>query len=232
MSASYPCPKGHSSSEPDYCDTCGAAISGAPAVPTTSPAGPSQPAAPIPSGTPALCPVCSTPRAGADRFCENDGYDFTTGRRPDPIPTTAATTADEATALPPAAATSWTATAKADRVYYDRNDVDGVDFPTVCPIRTFVLTGTEIRIGRRSQSKGINPEIDLSGPPLDPGISHLHAVLSATTSGWTLTDPGSTNGTTINDSSEPLDPSATVPIGDGDRIHLGAWTTITLHAQQ
>ena len=225
MSASYPCPKGHSSSEPDYCDTCGAAISGAAAVPTASPAGPSQPVPPVPSGTPALCPVCSTPRAGADRFCENDGYDFTTGRRPDPNPTTAATTA----APPPAVATSWTATAEADRGYYDRNAVDGVDFPAVCPTRTFTLSGPEIRIGRRSQSKGINPEIDLSGPPLDPGISHLHAVLIATSEGWSLTDPGSTNGTTINDSNELLAPSAIVPVSDGDRIHLGAWTTITLH---
>jgi hypothetical protein len=231
MSATYPCPKGHTSAEPDYCDTCGAAISGAPAVPTTPPASPSQQGSPIPAGAPTLCPVCSTPRAGADRFCENDGYDFTTGRRPDPIPPATPTTAGQAIAPPPTAGTHWTVTAEADRDYYDRNDIDDVDFPTICPTRAFTLTRTEIRIGRHSQSKGINPEIDLSGPPLDPGISHLHAVLTATTNGWSLTDPGSTNGTTINDSSEPLDPSATIPIGDGDRIHVGAWTTITLHNQ-
>lgn len=226
MSAAYPCPKGHSSAEPDYCDTCGAAISGAPAVPTSSPASPLQPAPPVPEGAPALCPVCSTPRAGTDRFCENDGYDFTTARLPDPIPPA---TALPAAAPPPAAGTAWTATAEADRGYYDRNAVEGVDFPSVCPTRTFTLTGTEIRIGRRSQSKGINPEIDLSGPPLDPGISHLHAVLTATEEGWSLTDPGSTNGTTINTSNAPIEPFAAVAVGDGDRIHLGAWTTITLH---
>ena len=227
MSASYSCPNGHTSSEPDYCDTCGAAISGAPAVPTTSLAGPSSPPTPIPGGAAALCPVCSTPRAGADRFCENDGYDFSTGRRPDLIPSASP---NVHTAAPsPTAGTQWTVTAEADRGYYDRNAVDGVDFPAVCPTRTFALTGPEIRIGRRSQSKGINPQIDLSGPPLDPGISHLHAVLIATSDGWSLTDPGSTNGTTVNDSNEPLDPSAVIPVGDGDRIHLGAWTTITLH---
>jgi pSer/pThr/pTyr-binding forkhead associated (FHA) protein len=45
-------------------------------------------------------------------------------------------------------------------------------------------------------------------------------------------DLGSTNGTTINDGADPIDADAPVPLGDGDRIHLGAWTTITLRAQR
>jgi pSer/pThr/pTyr-binding forkhead associated (FHA) protein len=55
-------------------------------------------------------------------------------------------------------------------------------------------------------------------------------VLTAVGEGWSLTDPGSTNGTTLNGSREPLTPAVSVDIADGDQIHLGAWTTITLRA--
>ncbi len=221
MSATFPCPKGHASAEPDYCDTCGAAIGGAPAEATIvlPPAAAAAPAA----GE--RCPVCSAARSGSDRFCENDGYDFASGRKPEP-----AATAAPPTGAAPAASGAWTATVEADRDYYDRTGVDGVEFPAVCPRREFTLTGSQIRIGRRSQSKGINPEMDLSGPPLDPGVSHLHAVLIPTTEGgWSVTDPGSTNGTTVNGSTEPLHPAVPAALADGDRIHVGAWTTITLH---
>jgi hypothetical protein len=228
MSATYECPKGHASAEPDYCDTCGAAIGGAPVEATT--VLPAAPSTAPPAAPGEACPVCSAPRAGSDRFCENDGYDFVSGRRPESVPGSAGLAAPVS---PQAAATGvWTATVEADRDYYDRTGVDGVDFPAVCPRREFTLAGTEVRIGRRSQSKGINPEMDLSGPPLDPGISHLHAVLTASPDGWSLTDPGSTNGTTVNGSTDPLPASATVTLADGDRVHLGAWTTITLHGPQ
>jgi pSer/pThr/pTyr-binding forkhead associated (FHA) protein len=100
-------------------------------------------------------------------------------------------------------------------------------FPPYCPERTFVLTGPQIRIGRRSTSRGTAPEIDLSEPPADPGVSHLHAVLLAQPDGgWALVDPGSTNGTWINDATDPLTINVAVPLQVGDRIHLGAWTTI------
>jgi hypothetical protein len=45
---------------------------------------------------------------------------------------------------------------------------------------------------------------------------------------WTLVDPGSTNGTTVNGATDPIAVNVEVPVGDGDRIHVGAWTTITL----
>jgi hypothetical protein len=41
-------------------------------------------------------------------------------------------------------------------------------------------------------------------------------------------DPGSANGTRINDGNEPIAVNVPVPVGAGDRIHIGAWTTITL----
>ena len=95
----------------------------------------------------------------------------------------------------------------ADRAYYDTvraasgPDADEISFPAYCPERRFRLSGTEVRIGRRSLSRGIDPEIDLTGPPIDPGISRMHAVLIASPDGgWSAVDPGSENGTLVNGS--------------------------------
>jgi pSer/pThr/pTyr-binding forkhead associated (FHA) protein len=85
-----------------------------------------------------------------------------------------------------------------------------------------------MRIGRRSASRGLAPEIDLSGPPADPGISRLHAVLIAVPAGhWAVLDPGSANGTLVNGAEIAL--GEQVRLQDGDRINLGAWTAITVH---
>lgn len=123
----------------------------------------------------------------------------------------------------------------ADRAYYDRVQAAGgpdaatLDFPTYCPPRRFQLTGTEMRIGRRSVSRGLEPEIDLSGPPTDPGVSHLHAVLIAEPSGgWAVLDPGSSNGTQVNGDDVPG--GIKVPLHDGDQVHVGAWTLLTIVA--
>jgi hypothetical protein len=41
-------------------------------------------------------------------------------------------------------------------------------------------------------------------------------------------DPGSENGTLVNGSE--IASGARVPLRDGDRIHLGAWTLITIQS--
>lgn len=136
------------------------------------------------------------------------------------------------------AGSGWTAVITADREYYDSvvalggPDAAALAFPPYCPERRVVLFGHQVRIGRRSVSRAILPEIDLAVPPEDPGVSHLHAVLLAQPDGtWVVIDPGSTNGTTVNGGAEPLRVNVPFPVGDGDRIHVGAWTTITLSAQ-
>jgi pSer/pThr/pTyr-binding forkhead associated (FHA) protein len=84
-----------------------------------------------------------------------------------------------------------------------------------------------MRIGRRSTSRGLEPEIDLTGPPADPGISHLHAVLTAAPDGgWSVMDPGSSNGTQVNGSEITV--GVPVPLHDGDRIGLGGWTVVCI----
>jgi pSer/pThr/pTyr-binding forkhead associated (FHA) protein len=108
-------------------------------------------------------------------------------------------------------------------------DADSITFPSFCPERFFPLHGDEITIGRRSVSRGTHPDIDLIGPPEDPGISHLHAVLRLEPNGsLSIEDIGSSNGTTLNDSESSLPANVRRPLADGDRIHIGAWTTITV----
>ena len=140
-------------------------------------------------------------------------------------------------AAPPAwaaglAGGSWSAVVSADRSYYDmsgaaRLGAEGIDFPVYAAERRFRLAGAQMRIGRRSVSRGLEPEIDLTGPPVDPGISRLHAVLiAALDGGWAVLDPGSANGTLVNGAEVRVGDQ--VPLHDGDRINLGAWTAITV----
>jgi hypothetical protein len=117
-----------------------------------------------------------------------------------------------------------------DREYYEQVETDDdVGFPLVPFPRRFRLETDRVTIGRRSEKRGTVPEIDLSAPPTDSGVSHRHAVLDRRPDGtWTITDPGSTNRTYLNDSPDPLPFDRAVPIGEADHIHIGAWTTLTL----
>jgi hypothetical protein len=133
----------------------------------------------------------------------------------------------------PAAAATWTAVVAADRAYYDSvqavsdTDAASIMFPAFVPERRYQLSGTEVLIGRRSVSRHIEPEIDLTGPPADPGVSRRHAVLTAGPDGtWSVVDAGSPNGIVVNGKDVPS--GQAVPLRHGDRIHLGAWTVITI----
>jgi hypothetical protein len=130
---------------------------------------------------------------------------------------------------------AWTAVVTADRAYFDQvvaaggPDAADLEFPGYCPERRFRLTGPEVRIGRRSISRGLSPEIDLTGPPADTGVSHLHAVLLAQPDGsWAIVDPGSANGTKLNNAD--LSTGVRMPLHDGDEVCLGAWTKLTIVA--
>jgi hypothetical protein len=190
------------------------------------------------------CPRCGVIQAG--RFCEGCGYDFAAApapATPDPasapasaaVPAQAQAASAPDTIVPaaPGAGQAWAAVVTADRAYYDSMQAAGgpdaaaIAFPAYCPQRRFRLDGAEIRIGRRSARSGISPEIDLSVAPADPGISRLHAVLLRAPDGsWTVLDPGSANGTVVNGTEIP--PGQPVPLREGDRIHLGAWTELQL----
>ncbi len=96
--------------------------------------------------------------------------------------------------------------------------------PTVVP-----LVKKSNLIGRTSQSRGIDPELDLGS---DTGISRRHAQLTTDGSRWFVEDLGSSNGTYVG-APGPL-PTTPIPtgqkseIGADDRVYLGAWTRLIL----
>ncbi|MEO3973901.1 FHA domain-containing protein [Streptomyces sp. CAU 1734] len=129
----------------------------------------------------------------------------------------------------------WTAVIGPDREYFTAMmqrsgpDASGLTMPAYTPEQHLPLVGNQITIGRRRQSTGESPDVDLSVPPEDPGVSHKHAVLVQQPDGsWAVVDQKSTNGTTINGAEDPIQPYVPVPLNDGDRVHVGAWTTITI----
>jgi hypothetical protein len=156
------CPAGHDSGSNDFCDLCGIRIGSHPAAvpepreaqPVASggwspgwfdgtpsqPSGPSRPYVPEPAPPAQPCPRCATGRTG--QFCEVCGYDFESGSGP-------------------ATLTAWVAEVGADRAYFDQvvalggEDAATLRFPVYCPRRRFRLSGREVRIGRRSVSRGI-----------------------------------------------------------------------------
>jgi len=194
------CAEGHVTAATDYCDVCG------------SPIGEQAPPAPPPA---TACPACGAMLTG--RFCETCGRD---SALPEPSPS------------PAAAPAAWTAVVAADPVFYARvlarGGPDTVDFPDYFPERRITLRRNSALIGRRNRNQGVDPEIDLGIHPIDRGVSTQHAVLRVRDSGLTVTDLGSTNGTTLNDSDELLVNGEETPLTDGDQIHVGAWTTITV----
>ncbi|MFJ1867629.1 FHA domain-containing protein [Streptomyces sp. NPDC088097] len=130
---------------------------------------------------------------------------------------------------------SWTATIGPDRSYFmammhrSGPEAAALNLPAYSPEQHLPLTGGQITIGRRRASTGESPDVDLSVPPEDPGVSHQHAVLVQQPDlSWAVVDQNSTNGTTINGGEEPIQPYVPIPLGDGDRVHVGAWTTITI----
>ncbi|UFQ15719.1 MULTISPECIES: FHA domain-containing protein [Streptomyces] len=130
---------------------------------------------------------------------------------------------------------TWTATIGPDREYFrammqrSGPEASGLNLPAYSPEQQRPLAGNQITIGRRRHSTGDTPDIDLSVPPEDPGVSHQHAILVQQPDGsWAVVDQNSTNGTTVNGGEEPIQPFVPVPLQDGDQVHVGAWTTITV----
>lgn len=231
------CPNGHATSMTDYCDVCGAPMGGAAASPPAAPAGTAaEPATPAPAaspvtpasspsvGPPIACPNCGTENAADALFCEDCGYDFTTGQKPvaevplEPAPMTP---------IEP----GWEVEIIADRDWYAvKATADTDPFPTDQVPQTVAITGHVAMIGRESASRGIHPDIDAG---TDAAVSRRHAQLVHSGDTWQIVDLGSTNGTTLAPAGEPpaIDPLPSGQphvVNDGDSVMVGAWTRITL----
>jgi hypothetical protein len=156
----------------------------------------------------ATCPVCGTRCDGDDVFCEGCGHDLTA-------------------TLP---AQTWEVEVFADRAYFEQVQADGIEFPSEAAApRRIVLAGDDVVIGRGGSARGNALNIDLSIPPEDTGVSHVHAKMTRGDDGrWSVVDLGSTNGTFVNESHNEITRGQPVVLNDGDRIHIGAWTTIVV----
>ena len=248
------CPAGHTSDSEDYCDVCGMPIGAAAVPPGQSPAPPEPPnhaPATIAAGPAALtgptCPNCATVNLPDALFCENCGYDFTTGTMPRPLePPDGASAgdpaagADGATAVDaastgdgsaPAAAETfdWVAEVWIDPAWYEAQEspdpMPSPGLPAVVPLR-----GRSLLVGRTSKSRNIHPAIDCE---TDSGVSRRQAQLTTDGHRWWVEDLESANGTFVAPASAPL-PDDPIPIGvkqelaADDRVYLGAWTRLVI----
>jgi hypothetical protein len=202
------CPQGHRSVTTDYCDQCGTPI--VVAAPATDADAESSSATlvRIAAAPTEQCPLCDTPRTPGDRYCEVDGYDFDRPEGPVEV---------------------WCAVVRADRAHFDLVSPDDLEFPDDPTTLTCALDTESVSVGRQSTSRGIVPDIDLGGPYEDPGVSRRHLRFDRLPDGaYAVVDCDSANGTTINDDPTPIQPETPVRLAEGDRVHLGAWTTITI----
>ncbi|MFC4336621.1 FHA domain-containing protein [Salininema proteolyticum] len=128
----------------------------------------------------------------------------------------------------------WAVTVNTDQSYFNKvtaGDESGqLQFPSFRSPKRFGLETGEVTIGRFSAKRGVTPDVDLSNDAADPGVSARHAKLVNKPDGsWVLVDVGSSNGTFLNGSDEPLAPHVEIPVGDGATINLGAWTRIVVN---
>jgi hypothetical protein len=221
------CPSGHPSVSTDYCDVCGLPI-GAAATPaaTSAPA----PAVAAPGPATQTCPNCSAPSPTDALFCENCGYDFTTGTMP-----RAASLLDlPGTSVPPvppapAKTAEWVVERWVDPDWYAVQQSDdpcpSPGLPAVIP-----LTETSVLIGRPSRTRAISPEIDCGD---DTGVSRRQAQLTTDGQRWWVEDLQSSNGTYVAPAAGPLPEDPIIPgqrqeLNPDDRIYVGAWTRLVV----
>ena len=207
------CPKGHASTEADYCSECGAKLEGA-ALPIESSAPPVAP------GSAEICPECGVAREPRDVvFCEICGYNFVTAARGE-LPVAAVPPAARAEDAPSAAVTAWEVEVAVDPAL---REPGSPEVPVGIGPFTFRLEAAASLVGRRSEARAIFPEIAVFW---DDAVSHRHALLERDSAGLVLRDIGSANGTRLN--GVEVTPMTDQRLADGDRITLGHWTCITV----
>src|SRR5215216_3065730 len=236
------CPAGHSSLAQDYCDVCGLAID--PELAPTPTLATTAPAAATTSSQPGRqpCPNCGTDNSVDALFCENCGYDFTTGTMPRSVGWSPATISpnESPAAAQPASPTvgngsqapetfDWVAEVWIDPAWYEAQQspdpMPSPGLPVVVPLRA-----KSILVGRTSRSRNINPQIDCEP---DSGVSRRQTQLTTDGSRWWVEDLDSANGTFVAAATDPI-PSNPIPVGvkhevaADDRIYVGAWTRIVI----
>jgi hypothetical protein len=273
------CPEGHTSQSTDYCDVCGTPIpAGRPSVEPSAPA--ADPAATASaeastegsSGGPVTCPNCGDLSPSGSLFCENCGYDFTTGTAAPPAPPPSALDLSGLDTAPPVvspgpaapaqgspAPSSGTPAPSTSGVPAPSPGGGGLSAPPVPGDDTWVaeiwvdpdwyaherpedpmpsaglpglvtLRQRSLLVGRPSQSRNIRPDVDCGS---DPGVSRRHCQLTTDGLRWWVEDLGSSNGTFVAATGDPL-PDTPLTQGirreveESDRIYIGAWTRLVI----
>lgn len=239
----YQCPKGHQSTDSDYCSECGTLI-GQSNISKIEQMKDSNMSKQI--GSTELCPDCGTPRNLAARFCEVCRHDFEENKTGVAeaivamhLPVNKAESienvspqANNSLEMPDAEALE---TSEEYAVSEKLNVVISVDKAKATssgvetPIkpdtvdRVFPLDLNENLVGRRSTSKGIYPEIMIN----DPGVSHRHFMLiKQPDNSFAALELGSSNGTELN--GIELEPGVNTPVKAGDEFSIGIWTKLKL----
>jgi hypothetical protein len=234
------CPVGHSSLAQDYCDVCGLPINASEAPSATT--SPTSALGSEPGRQP--CPNCGAENSVDALFCENCGYDFTTGTMPrslvgtqspsptsvdaQPVPSIPAPTTGNGSAVSEETF-DWVAEVWIDPAWYQAQQspdpMPSPGLPVVVPLRS-----KSILIGRTSKSRNIHPQIDCES---DSGVSRRQTQLTTDGSRWWVEDLDSANGTFVARATGPV-PADPIPVGvkhelaADDRIYVGAWTRIVI----
>ncbi len=198
------------------------------------------------------CDNCGETCEPDDLFCESCGYDFVTGSVPESsdLPPLVDVTVDPgdgsggASSSPesspvPSLVDGSSGTIPRLRIavstdpdYFAAMVTEGeVPLPDpLPPDHELELFGSELHVGRTSESRAVHPNVDVEALTGDPAVSTRHAVLRVSDNGTvTITDVGSTNGTFVGDfEGEPITQGIPVDL-DGERVvYLGAWTKLTI----
>jgi pSer/pThr/pTyr-binding forkhead associated (FHA) protein len=145
------------------------------------------------------CPVCGADRETEAVFCQDCGYNYSTGARP----------------------ASWEVTIAIDPALKSEESPVA---PANIEAHTIRLHADSNLIGRKSEKRAIFPEIALD---FDDAVSHRHAMLMRTREGGlALRDLGSANGTKLN--GMEIQPLTDTVLKNGDDITLGHWTRISI----
>jgi hypothetical protein len=246
------CPKGHFSTDQDYCSECGVAMQAARASAPASVAGNST----IDSGTShgaENCPECMTPRPAGARFCEACRFDFVNRASFSSLAASAPADLVVAASVPAASPDSTqvqdqaSARVNADplttptanvtaaqrlllRVVVDPSLYTDPELDSPCPIdrpeKIFHLDLDENTLGRQFEGKGVHPEIVVQ----DPSISRRHLKFVRGGAGqYSVLELGSANGSEFN--GKTLEPGVVTLLNPGDQITLGMWTRIHVEAR-
>jgi len=231
------CPQGHRSESTDYCDVCGAPLDAATAAPAAAP----------PTQSPTTCAHCGAPAAAGALFCENCGYDFTTGSLPVATGVTPSPTPTSPSAAPPTSPSAAPTTSPDPSVptpavpaptALETPPPAGPDqwvaeiwvdpdwyavqkpedpIPSPGPPALVPLRERSVLVGRPSVSRNIHPKVDCGA---DSGVSRRQCQLNTDGQRWWVEDLESSNGTYVSRVGDPI-PTQPIPVGQRRELQDG-----------